>query len=238
MLKSLDKSDISEDRLKRAEERLASRQNEAKEKSAKDTSLSLDDMKPQSLAEKLFAPNPRNLLETHEDRMRKAEERLASRQNEAKEKSAKDTSLSLDDMKPKSLAEKLFAPNPRNLLETHEDRMKKAEERLEQRQFGKVASEDLARIEMKTGLKLSMELKEGEQGLYRGIHEVAGRSYGLMEKDDGTAKLIPAQQLESRERGHPMHIEKHTRRDGKEQLKGVQHHVRERERDSGLDLSY
>jgi hypothetical protein len=35
-----------------------------------------------------------------------------------------------------------------------------------------------------------------------------------------------------------MHIEKHTRHDGKELLKGVQHHVRERERDNGLDLSY
>jgi hypothetical protein len=101
-----------------------------------------------------------------------------------------------------------------------------------------VAAEDLARIQAKTGLKISMELKEGERGIYRGTHEVAGRSYGLMEKDDGTAKLIPAQQLESRERGHPMHIEKHTRHDGKEQLKGVQSHVRTRERDNGLDLSY
>ena len=87
-----------------------------------------------------------------------------------------------------------------------------------------------------------MELQPGEQGTYKGCYEIAGRSYGLMEKGDGTAKLIPAQQLESREKDRPMHIEAHTRPDGKEQLKGVQHHVREREkeqeRDNDRGLSY
>ena len=35
-----------------------------------------------------------------------------------------------------------------------------------------------------------------------------------------------------------MHIEKHNRHDGKELLKGVQSHVRARERDNDLGLSY
>ena len=210
-LKGLDKQEISEDRLKRAEERLASRQNDAKEKSAKDTSLSLDDMKPKSF------------------------------QTEAKADIDREIEALLNAPIDKGIEALLSQPVPNYILEsleTHEEKMKKAEARLEQRQFSKASERDIDRIEMKTGLKLSMELQEGEQGIYRGTYEVAGRSYGLMEKDDGTAKLIPAQQLESRERGHPMHIEKHTRYDGKELLKGVQHHVRERERDNDLGLSY
>jgi hypothetical protein len=214
-LKGLDKQEISEERLKRAEERLASRQNEAKEKSAKDTSLSLDDMKPKSF---------KTEAEVQAEFDREIEALL-------KEDIGKDFEAMLS--QPVPIPDYILES-----LETHEERMKKAEERLEQRQFSKMATEDLTRIEAKTGLKTSMELQEGEEGIYRGTYEVAGRSYGLMEKDDGTAKLIPAQQLESRERGHPMHIEKHTRHDGKELLKGVQHHVRERERDNDLGLSY
>lgn len=64
-------------------------------------------------------------------------------------------------------------------LETPHERMKRSEERLEQRQYTKASERDLDRIEMKTGLKLSMELKEGEEGIYRGTYEVAGRSYGV-----------------------------------------------------------
>jgi hypothetical protein len=129
--------------------------------------------------------------------------------------------------------------NNRSPLETESELLKKAEARLEQRQFANASEKDRARIEAKTGLAISTEaLQEGEKGIYRGVYEVAGRSYGLMEKEDGTAKLIPAQHLESRERGHPMHIEKHTRSDGKEQFKGVQAHVRARERDNDLGLSY
>lgn len=181
--------------------------------------------------------------ETKEERRKRAEERLAQRQKDRLQgKTEKSTSQSRSDTKNQSMAELLAtlkdAVNPKNLLETADDRRKKAEERLEQRQFSKTAANDLARIEAKTGLKLSMELQEGERGIYKGTYEVAGRSYGLMEKNDGTAKLIPAQHLESRERGHPMHIEKYNRHDGKELLKGVQSHVRARERDNDLGLSY
>ncbi len=184
-----------------------------------------------------------NGRENNEEWRKRAEERLAQRQKDRLQgKAEKSTSQSRSDTKGQSMAEILAAlkdaVNPKNLWETADDRRKKAEERLEQRQFSKAAADDLARIQAKTGLKLSMELQEGEQGIYKGTYEVAGRSYGLMEKNDGTAKLIPAQHLESRERGHPMHIEKHHRHDGKEQLKGVQSHVRARERDNDLGLSY
>ena len=174
------------------------------------------------------------------DREKAAERRLETRQKE-KERGTigrhyhnKDASAAQNILA--AIKEKV---NPRNLLETESERLQKAEARLEQREFANASERDIARVEAKTGLSISRDaLQEGERGIYRGAYEIAGRSYGLMEKADGTAKLIPAQHLESRERGQPMHIEKHTRSDGKEQFKGVQAHVRARERDNDLGLSY
>lgn len=182
------------------------------------------------------------LNDISEERAKRAEERLEARQKD-RQSLTTEKSHSYGNTQGKTAADILSAlkdaVNPRNLLETEETRAKKAEERLEQRQFANASERDRARIEAKTGLSINLDaVKEGEKGIYRGAYEIAGRSYGLLEKEDGTAKLIPAQQLESRERGHPMHIEKHTRYDGKEQLKAVQEHVRARERDNDLGLSY
>jgi Ti-type conjugative transfer relaxase TraA len=239
--RDVDTLEMSEDRRKRAEERLAHRKQEKLDaRSHKEGSHRLDYQPPD------------------EARLKRAEERIQQRaKNREQEELARRKSLQTEaeaeaefDRKIEALLKEdigkdfeamLSEPVPDYILEALEtpaERMKRAEARLEQRIYTKASERDLDRIEMKTGLKLSMELQEGEEGIYRGTYEVAGRSYGLMEKDDGTAKLIPAQELESRERGHPMHIEKYTRRDGKELLKGVQHHVRERDRDQGLELSF
>jgi len=186
--------------------------------------------------------NKQNSFDIPDDRRKMAEERLESRQKDRQSLTTEKShrySNTQDKTAADILAALKDAVNPRNLLETEADRTKKAEERLEQRQFANASERDRARIEAKTGLAISLDaVKEGEKGIYRGAYEIAGRSYGLLEKEDGSAKLIPAQQLESRERGHPMHIEKHTRYDGKEQLKAVQGHVRARERDNDLGLSY
>ena len=83
-----------------------------------------------------------------------------------------------------------------------------------------------------------MELKEGEQGIYRGTVEIANRRYGIMEQENQSAKLIAADHLESRQKDKEMVIEKQIDYKGHEKLKGIQPEVRERERsrDRGLEI--
>ncbi len=93
---------------------------------------------------------------------------------------------------------------------------------LAQQKLNAAIEKDLNKIQEKTGLKISMQLQAGEKGVYRGMHEVAGRSYGLIEKADGTAKLIPARHLECREKGKTVQIEKRCFGIAKEIFKGVE----------------
>ncbi len=136
----------------------------------------------------------------------------------------------------KSLSEALGQSQERKPLSTsREERIQTAEERMAKREHEKLIHKDLERIQSSMGLKASLEFEEGESGIYRGIFEVAGRSYGLMDKQNGEAKLIPAQFLATREKGEMMRVEKQMRQ-GKEQLKAIQPRVNAREQDRGLDL--
>ena len=81
-----------------------------------------------------------------------------------------------------------------------------------------------------------MDYKAGEKGIYKGTVEIAGRSYGLMEKENKEGILIPAQLLKSREKGELMKIERHTKANGREELKAVQPKVKARERAHAREL--
>ena len=117
--------------------------------------------------------------------------------------------------------------------------MQQAEKRLAQRQYDNAVRSDMVALQKKTGLALSMEYHEWDKGVYRGQVEIAGRRYGVMEQEQGEAKLIAADRLESRQKGKSMVIEKHTNYKGQEKLKGIQPEVRERQRsrDRGMDYS-
>lgn len=118
-----------------------------------------------------------------------------------------------------------------------DERSQQAEKRLAQRQYEKVVKQDIAALEKKTGLSFSMDLKAGDKGIYRGMVEVANRKYGIMEQN-GSAKLVAADHLESQKKGKEMVIEKQTNYKGYETLKGIQPEVRslERSRDFGISL--
>ncbi|MCB1826830.1 MAG: Ti-type conjugative transfer relaxase TraA [Coxiellaceae bacterium] len=118
-----------------------------------------------------------------------------------------------------------------------EDRLASAEKRLAQRQYEKAMQADISELQKKTGLSYSMELQEGDRGVYRGMVEIAGRRYGVLEQEQGSAKLIEASQIESQQKDKAMMIEKHTNYRGQEKLKAFQPEVRQRERsrDRGID---
>jgi hypothetical protein len=68
--------------------------------------------------------------------------------------------------------------------------------------------------------------------VYRGTTEVASRTYGILEKADGSAKLIRADLLKSREKNQAMVIEKTKDYKGVDFIKAIQPDV-ERSRDRG-----
>ena len=65
-----------------------------------------------------------------------------------------------------------------------EDRLSQAEKRLLQRQYELAVKKDLDDLEQKMGLKFDMALEEGDAGIYRGLVEVAGRKYGILEQEN------------------------------------------------------
>ncbi|MBP9726686.1 MAG: Ti-type conjugative transfer relaxase TraA [Gammaproteobacteria bacterium] len=115
-----------------------------------------------------------------------------------------------------------------------EDRAKEAEKRLALRMYQKTVEKDIEALEKKTGLKVSMNANVGDEGIYRGTTDIASRKYGILEKADGSAKLIRADLLKSREKDQKMVIEKTRDYNGTEFIKAVQPEVeRSRERDRG-----
>jgi len=118
-----------------------------------------------------------------------------------------------------------------------EDRLASAEKRLAQRQYEKAMQADIGELQKKTGLSYSLDIQEGDRGVYRGMVEIAGRRYGVLEQEQGRAKLIGADRLESRQKNKAMVIEKHVNYRGQEKLKAFQPEVRQRERlrDRGID---
>jgi hypothetical protein len=109
------------------------------------------------------------------------------------------------------------------------ERMQQAENRLTERHNQLVIKEDVARLEKNFGLKLSFDIKDGERGVYGGFVKIAGSDYGLIKQEAGVTKLIPLEQLESRERHKEIKIEKVINKEGHECLKGFQPEIRERE---------
>lgn len=116
-----------------------------------------------------------------------------------------------------------------------EDRAKEAEKRLALRLYQKTVEKDLALLEKETGLKMNMHPQAGDKGIYRGTVEVAGRKYGVLEQEQGSAKLIRADLMDSREKGKMMVIEKQEKYRGQAIMKAIQPEVRERSRDRGMD---
>jgi Ti-type conjugative transfer relaxase TraA len=126
-------------------------------------------------------------------------------------------------------------PQPERVYSTHltEDRLAQAEKRLAIRQYQKALRADIRALEKKTGLSYGLDLKEGDRGIYRGLVEIAGRRYGVLEQGPGRAKLIGVEQLESRQKGQAMVIEKGINHRGQEKLTAFQPAVRQRERSRG-----
>ncbi len=126
-------------------------------------------------------------------------------------------------------------PPPERVYSAHltQDRLVQAEKRLAIRQYQKALRADIRALEKKTGLSYGLDLKEGDRGIYRGLVEIAGRRYGVLEQGPGRAKLIGAEQLESRQKGQAMVIEKGTNYRGQEKLTAFQPAVRQRERSRG-----
>ncbi len=127
---------------------------------------------------------------------------------------------------------------PASYALTPEDRLKEAEKRLEQRLYQKAVDKDLATLEKDTGLKMSLHAKVGDQGIYRGMVEIAGRRYGVIEQDDKTAKLIRADLVESKEKGKTMVVESQENIRGYKTIKAIQPEVRERSRSRGMDIEF
>lgn len=106
-----------------------------------------------------------------------------------------------------------------------------------------VMARGIEQLSQQTGLSISMNLESGALGVFRGMHEIAGKSYGLMELSDKKAKLIPETQIESFEKGEKMFLLMYKNKEtGKEEMRAVQPKElrtkwRGLEQDDGLDLS-
>jgi Ti-type conjugative transfer relaxase TraA len=157
----------------------------------------------------------------------------ANHQTPAQEKERE--TLQAKEITSPSMADKT---EPTSFALIPEERLKEAEKRLEQRLYQKSVDKDLASLEKDTGLKMSLHAKVGDQGIYRGTVEVAGRRYGIIEQDNKTAKLIRADLVESKEKGKAMVIESQKNIRGYETIKAIQPEVRERSRSQGREIDF
>ena len=134
-------------------------------------------------------------------------------------------------LKDRTLAQKVphAVPAP-------EERLERAEKRLAHRQYERALQTDIRALEQKTGLSYSLELKAGDSGTYRGTVEIADRRYGVLEQEQGRAKLIPTYKLQSWQKDKAMVIEKQRHYGDQDRLKACQPEVqRERSRGRGMD---
>jgi len=92
----------------------------------------------------------------------------------------------------------------------------------------------LERLEHNLGLKLSQDLAAGDTGLFKGMAELEGQRYGILDQGHGQGKLIPTEQLVSKHREKTMVIEAQIDPQGQERLMGVQ--PQERQRTIELEL--
>ena len=170
-----------------------------------------------------------------EERLKRAEARLRDRQKSRETKG--EHFYEESEAKLMALFKKNFSKSKRDKgfkIDTRDDTLKRkadskdkekpksAKERFQRRLHDIAIKKDMERIADKTGLGLSMDLQEGTFGTYRGTYEVAGRAFGLLETKNGEGKLIPAQQLESREKGESMFLANVMKQNGREEIRGVQ----------------
>lgn len=118
------------------------------------------------------------------------------------------------------------------------DRLKQAEKRLAERQHEKAIQAEMGELQKKTGLSYRLGIQAGDRGIYRGMVEIAGRRYGVLEQAGGQAKLIRADQLESGEKDKAMVIEKYSTFDRQEKLKAFQPEVRQRAHSRDREREY
>lgn len=120
-----------------------------------------------------------------------------------------------------------------------EDRLMRAEKRLAQRQYEKAMRVDIDHLQKKTGLSYSLDIQEGDRGIYRGIVEIAGHRYGVIEQKHRKAKLIGVDHLESKQKDKAMIVENHINCHGQERLKAFQpEEARQRERTRDFEIDF
>lgn len=71
-----------------------------------------------------------------------------------------------------------------------QDRLKAAEERLIQRGDEKRMAKEIKALEHHIGRKVSMEIEDGEKGIFRGVARLDGKRFGMLEQEDMSVKLV------------------------------------------------
>ena len=112
-----------------------------------------------------------------------------------------------------------------NVQTSEAARLQAAEQRMAQRQFDKM----LARVEQNVGLTLSTELAHGDKGIYKGMTEIEGQRYGILDMGKGEGKIIPKELMESTHKNKEMEITQAQNKQGEQQIKATQSYERERQ---------
>lgn len=99
-----------------------------------------------------------------------------------------------------------------------------------------LSQSDLKVLEKKTRLTLSFSVEAGDRGLYRGLVKVGAEYYGVIEQSAGHAKLLPMDQLSSREKEQWMVVEAYQDSSGHTSFKGVQPDIQQRNQSRGREI--
>jgi Ti-type conjugative transfer relaxase TraA len=135
----------------------------------------------------------------------------------------------------KSLQINQFEQQERYSAVLNQERMQQAEQRLLARQYDNNLRQGLSELTKKHDLNFSLEIKTGEKGSYIGLVELAGKKYGVLQQEERTAKLIPADCLESKVMHKEVTIEKAHDKKGNEYLRGFQQEIRAQEQQMALE---
>ena len=86
----------------------------------------------------------------------------------------------------------------------------------------------------KLGLELSLDIKAGEKGIYRGEVDIEGKTYCVMEQENRQAKLVPADEYTYYRENKEIVVKKEKNYLGIAEFKAA--HPKSRER--GMDISF
>jgi Ti-type conjugative transfer relaxase TraA len=129
------------------------------------------------------------------------------------------------------------------------DRMRAAEARLEERSLRESFAAEIRQFERDTGKKISLDVREGDTGIYRGMVEFGGQKYGILEQknkagqdmqkeqkvlDKGDIKLVKYENCGFLQRGQESVIKMSKDDNGKEILQACR--SLEKSRTKGLEL--